>query len=305
MLDQTTPYKKQYLQLILHNDHESCLVGEMIQPKLQIVNTSDMPVEMNENFIFDDNSLAFSSPNAFYLEDPDGVDLLIKYKKSKPFTYGQPVRVEANNEEWLYLPLSLYFRLRKPGLYTMWIELSDQFGKTHTSNHIQFSLIDIESSIPFEDIFLSIQSINSKFGSGEQIEIDALFTNRSHETIILLRPQEDSLDTNINPMYQFTVVDEEGCILPFPQRCGTMEKPVYDETAMVTLRPEKTWIVTLLLPKFIGLHYPGKYKIYLTYIVGDFRIGYEHSSLNKIPPHLNKNILRSVLTSNELEIQVI
>lgn len=289
--------------VILHPDREIYSIGVSIRPRLQIQNHNHFPIEIF-GFIFSWDQLAFSSPNAAYLIGPNGQDLLLQYRRSTSYTdYGLPIKVEGGGEEWLYLPISSHLHLRQLGEYMFWLEVLDNLGELHRSNQINFRLVDVESSVPPQLIELTIKPRKSSFEIIEAIDVETVFTNKSEQSIIFLKPQEDSLDGWVNPMYQFTVVDSADRSLALTLRCGSMATPIYNDSTKFIIASGEFYRQTIQLPLFPEMQNPGEYRIRLTYIVRDKAIGKGGVVLDK-KMNWEKNVFVGRLESNEVTITI-
>jgi hypothetical protein len=293
----------QTVEVILHPDRTMYSVGESIRPKLELRNHRASPIEIPA-FAFDWNMLAFSSPNAAHLIAPDGQDKLLPYRRSATFTdYVSPLRVEAGQTEWLYLPISQHLHLRQFGQYIFWLELQDNFGTRHRSNQIDFQLTDIKSSLPLELLELRLLPTKSAFANDEPVEVEAVFMNKSEQPIIFLKPQEDSFDSWVNPVYQFIVLDSDEHSLALAQRSGTMGTPVYNETTQFTVAPGHSRSQNLRLPDFPRMRDPGQYRVRLTYLVRDKAIGKGGDVLDQ-SMNWDQRVFAGRLESNEATVNI-
>jgi hypothetical protein len=137
----------------------------------------------------------------------------------------------------------------------------------------------------------------------EPIDIEAIFTNKSDKPIIFLKPQEDSLDGWVNPVYQFTVVDNAGRSLALTLRCGSMATPVYNDSAQFIIASGGFYRQKVQLPLFPEMHKPGEYRVRLTYIVRDKAIGKGGVVLDK-KMNWEKEVFVGRLESNEVTITI-
>ncbi|MDH4187265.1 MAG: hypothetical protein OEV08_09720 [Nitrospira sp.] len=290
------------ISLILHEEKTEYSIGEPIRPKLQILNKTSWKAEIGNGFIFDWERLGFSNPNCVHLIGPDGADLAIPYNRDKSyFNTINPISVDAGREEWLFLPVYAHLHLRKIGKYSFWLELLDNTGELHHSNRISFQLVSIEASVPTEFIELTLTSRKSSFAATESIDVEAIFANKHDAPITFLNPQVDSFYGWVNPVYQFTVVDDDGRSLALHSRCGNMAIPRYDDTTQFTVKPGEFHAQTLSLPSFSEMQNPGEYHVRLTYIVRDKAIGKGGVVLGK---QLNwrADVFVGLLESNESKL---
>ena len=293
------------VHLILHEEEKLYSIGEPIRPKLQILNKTARKIEFGDGFIFDWADLAFAKPNFLHLIGPDGTELALPYHQDQSyFTPFNPIIIDPGKEEWLYLPIYAHFHLRRPGVYTFWLELLDNLGELHISNRISFQLVDVEYSIPPKFIELTLQSQKSSFGIKESIDTEVVFTNKFNKSLTFLRPQEDSFYGWVNPVYQFTVIDGAGRGLPLAQRCGTMATPIYNKTTQVTITPGESFRQGLHLPIFPDMQSPGEFRIRLSYIVRKKAIGKGGIVLDK-KMNWGKEVFIGRVESNELTITII
>jgi hypothetical protein len=291
----------QAVQLILHlaKDQEIYTVGEFIVLELQINNERESLLEIS-NLRF--SELAFSEPNSMHLLSPGGEDLLVPYKrKVNEIEQQSAIRINAKEEKWLYLRLSNYLHLRQPGQYEFWLEIEDSEGNRYLSNKIGFIILGIEPSVPSDEIELLLESRISQLSSLEPIYFKTRFTNKSDETITFLKPQDGSFFGWINPVYQFTIIDESGRSLPAPPRSGTLGFPTFNDQTKFTLLPEASFEQGLMLPSLF-IYNKGTYKIRLTYIVHehDFRMGI----LTDQVMNWEKDVFTGLLESNDITITV-
>ena len=290
--------------VILHADRDRYLVGESIRPKLEIRNHHEFPIEISGGFEFSWDRLAFSSPNAAYLIGPDGTDRMIPYQRPSSFTgYGPPIKAQAGKSEWRYLPISSHLLLRELGRYTFLLELLDSLGELHRTNRISFELLDVESSVPPELIDLTLEAPQSFFVATQPIVINTVFTNKSNQPIIFLKPQEDSFDGWVNPVYKFSVLDSEGRSLALARRSGTMATPVYDETTKSTVEPGQSYSLSLRLPVFPEMREPGDYRVQLTYIVREQAVGKAGDVLDQ-PMNWEAGVFTGRIESNTVPIKI-
>jgi hypothetical protein len=271
------------VQVILHPDRESYRIAESIRPKLEIQNQHEFPVEIVGGFEFDWERLAFLSPNAVHLVDPDGNDQMLPYERRGSLAgFGAPIVVEGRKAEWLYLPISSHLHLRQLGNYRFWLELFDSLGGLHSTNQISFQLMDIDSSFSPDLIGLQLEARSSSFAVNERMTVAAVFANKSQRAITFLRPQQDSFDGWVNPIYQFTIIDGQGRSLAMARRDGTMATPVYDESATFTVGPGERYSQDLILPLFPTMRNQGEYRVRLSYIVNERAIGKGGDVLDQI-----------------------
>jgi hypothetical protein len=267
----------------LHLDRTGYSIGESIRPKLRIQNRTPRRIVFNTGFAFDWERLAFAGPNAVHLIDPDGKDLALPYRRDPAYFESiEPTAVEAGKDEWLFLPISAHFQLRKPGTYSFRIELSDDGKNAHKSNEVSFDLSDVGYSVAPHTIGLSLRSTRQSFAAGESVEIEAEFINNAEKALLFLKPQEDSPDGWVNPVYRFTVTDSAGRNLAMPLRCGSMAEPVYDEKTRFLIEPGGKHSMAMTLPRFPGLKQPGEYRLQLTYIVREKAIGKGGDLLDRV-----------------------
>lgn len=279
-------------------------MGESICPKLELRNQGAFPIEISRGFAFDWERLAFAEPNAAHLIGPDGQDKLLPYRRPASFReFRPPIRLEAGKAEWRYLPISHHLHLRGLGKYTFWLELLDNLGVLYRSDQITFQIVDIEYSLAPNLIELRLESGKSLFASGEPVFVRATFTNKSDQPTIFLRPQEDSFDGWVNPVYQFTVFDAEGRSLALARRCGTTATPVYDNTTEFTVEPGESAELHLRLPVFPDMKHPGEYRLSLDYIVREQVIGKGGDVLDK-PMNWEERVFLGRIESNKIALEI-
>jgi hypothetical protein len=286
--------------LTLADARELYTVGEFIALGLHITNDSGVPFVVNN---FDFLGLAFSSPNAIHLLGPDGKDLLLPYSQTDGASNAiSSTQVDAKGELWDHLPLSNYLHLRQTGNYTFWTELVDNEGKKYISNKINFSIMNLGSSIPTRLVELSLKPEDLRLSglAYGQVYFDVVLTNNSNVPLTFLKPQDGSLSNWVIPVYRFTLLDETGRSLPLPSRSGTLGFPTYNEPTMFTLEPGKSFQQRLSPPFFVEK--PGEYKMDLTYIVYEnhFRMG----NLSNESENWEERVFIGLLKSNEITIVI-
>jgi hypothetical protein len=300
---QSNQTEGQEVAVILHADRDRYLIGESIGPKLEIRNDHEFPIEIAGGFEFSWDRCAFSPPNAAHLIGPDGQDRMIPYQRPVSFAgYGPPIKAEAEKSEWRYVPISSHLHLRQCGRYTFWLELLDSLGELHRTNRISFELLDVESSVLPELLDLTLEASQS-FAMTEPVLITATFTSKSDRPIIFLKPQQDSFDAWVNPMYQFTVLDPDGRSLALARRDGTMATPVYDETTKFTVEPRQSHSESLRVPVFPEMCKGGDYRVRLTYIVREKAIGKGGDVLDRFM-NWEERVFIGRIESNEVVLHI-
>jgi hypothetical protein len=301
---QSTGSNSETVQVILHSERQSYSVGESIRPKLELRNPGEFPIEISRGFEFDWERLIFADPNAAHLIGPDGQDKLLPYRRPASFEgLRPPIRLEARKAEWLYLPISHHLHPRELGKYGFWLELLDNLGVLHCSNQITFQIVDIEYSLAPHLVELTLESTRAVLAAGEPVLVRAVFTNKSDQPTIFLRPQEDSFDGWVNPVYQFVVFDAAGRSLAPARRCGSMATPVYDKTTKFTLEPGESGELNLQLPIFPDMRHPGEYRLSLTYIVRKQVIGKGGKVLDKWM-NWEERVFLGRIESNEIVLEI-
>jgi hypothetical protein len=302
--EMNTAMKHNQPLLALHAEKASYSIGEPIRPQLQILNNTAQQIESGQGFVFNWDRLAFAEPNAVHLVGPRGTDLALPYRREQSSAAAlKPIILKPGTDEWLYLPVHAFFHLRELGEYELWLELADDKGALHRSNHVSFQLVDVGSSVPAGQLELTLKSNSSSFATSRapDIGVEAEFTNKHSEPLIFMTPQEDSFFGWVNPVYRFTVVDSSDRILALPRRCGTMRALLYNEAAQFVVPPGKTHRQQLRLPQFEELRQPGRYRVRLTYIVRATAIGKEGVVLEK-RMNWDKRVFVGRLESNEVTI---
>jgi hypothetical protein len=268
------PYDSDRVHLILHEEQSVYSIGEPFRPQLQIVNSTEQDIELGHYFVFDWQTLAFAEPNFVHLIGPDGTELALPHRRDDSyFSTAAPVRVQAGEEEWKYLPVYAHFHLREPGKYRFSLELLDNRGRSHSSNELSFELVDVAYSVSPEFVELATEPKQPSFEPVESVVVEAVFTNKFDQPLTFLKPQQDSFDGWANPVYQFTVTDSAGRGLALPLRSGTMAEPHYDASTQFTLEPGASYRQQLQLPSFPEMRFPGEYQVQLTYLVRREAIG--------------------------------
>jgi hypothetical protein len=299
-----TALEHDQLLLALHAEQAVYSIGEPIRLKLQISNNTGRRTVTGQGFVFNWEQLAFAEPNAVHLIGPCGIDLALPYRREQSSAASlKPIVVDAGREEWLYLPIHAFFRLRELGEYAFWLELTDDRGVVHRSNRISFQLVDVEASVAAGQVELTLQSGQSSVAASHlpPIGMEAAFTSKHLEPLIFLKPQEDSLFGWVNPVCRFTVVDGSGRVLAQPPRSGTMAIPAYNGSTQFVVPPGETRRQQLQLPGFDELRHPGKYRVRLTYIVRRNAIGKDGVVLEE-PENWDKQVFVGRLESNEVTI---
>lgn len=293
----------QKVQVIVHLYKDTYSIGEAVTPRLEIKNNEDSLIEV-QDFVLKWDKWAFSNSSAAHLVGPDGRDLMLPYRQPTPDAgYGPPIRVEARKNEWLILPISSHLFLREPGNYTFWIELGESQGRVHESNRVSFQLTDVPSSAPPDRIELKLEPAKSTFSTTEKIEVDVTFTSKSDEPLIFLKPQQDSFDGWVNPVYRFRVMAGAGRGLGLALRDGDMATPIYDESAQFTVALGGSYRQRLTLPEYPEMRKPGEYKIGLTYIVREKAIGKGGVVLDR-DMNWPDEVFKGRLESNEITIKI-
>ena len=217
--------------------------------------------------------------------------------------YGPSIKAEAGSSEWLFLPISSHVHLRQFGNYTFWLELLDSFGALHRINEISFQLVDVEYSMSPELIDLRLEAPQPSFAASAPIVLSAVFMNKSDQLSIFLKPQEDSFDGWVNPIYQFTVIDRDGRSLALARRSGSMATPVYDETTTFTVEPDQLFSQSIRLPVFPDMREPEDYRVRQSYIVSDKAIGKGGDVLDQ-PMNWEEGVFIGRIESNEVVIHI-
>jgi len=261
------------VRLQLHNHQHVYSITESVRPQLQILNGTDRPLIFGRDFVFDWEVLFFAPPNAVHLIDPASRDLALPYMDGSRVPHDKPLVVAPGKEEWLFLPISAFLHLRALGMYRFWVELVDGSGELHKSNVIDFELVDVEQSFQPDEAALNLSTRQSPWPVTGPVFVDAAFTNRTSRPMMILKPQEDSFYGWVNPIYQFTVLDEAGRSLPLALRSGTMAEPRYDDSTRVTVAPGSSAEQSLRLPDLPRMRHPGQYRVSLTYVVRRWVIG--------------------------------
>ncbi len=295
--------ENEIVQVILYPEQDIYSIGEPIRPKLQVKNNGQAPIEIY-GFVFGWDKLTFNLPNAAHLIGPDNQDNLVVYQQSAETIENSPfIQIEAGGDKWYYLPIYHHLHLRKLGKYTFWIELADNLGQVHRSNEISFQLVDVPSSIPSQLVELNLQTLHPSFASMERIEFDATITNKSDKKLTFLKPQQDSFDGWVNPVYQFTVISDDGRSLALALRDGNMDVPTYNATTQFTIAPRGTYRQKLQLPVFPEMQNPGTYQVRLTYLVRQEAIGKAGTILDR-QMNWAKEVFIGRLESNEISITI-
>lgn len=261
------------MELVLHPDRDQYSIGEAIRPRLQIRCQREVSVAFKD-FAFTWEKLAFSAPCEAHLIASYGQDLLFPYRVPPGALRDYPLlEVKPNNEEWLYLPISSHLHLRQPTTYIFSLQLLDDAGTVHQTNHINFRLVDVESSIPPGRVDLILEPTRGAFPNAKAVDLTMVLVNRWEKPLVFLMPQQDSFDGWANPVYQFTAVDSAGRSLPLARRSGTMATPQYGEAHEFRIEPLNSHRQVLRLPIFPDMEQSGEYRIRLTYIVRQKAVG--------------------------------
>lgn len=268
------------VRLIVNPDRDTFMIGESIRLRLQIQNPTSAALEF-PGITWDDEVLAFTPPAVARLLAPDGRDLLAPYERPASFSHGAPWRVEPGKNEYYQLPLTSHLALRQPGQYRFSLTLADRNGRSYTSNPLMFHLADVEASLPAGAVELRLTLVKPELRTGERIEAEAVFVNRSDKPVIFLRPQQDSFDGWANPSYRFHVTDSEGRGVTRALRCGDLATPEYGEEAFFTVKPGGSTAQKLRIADFPGLEKPGTYQVGLTYSVRRHAVGVGGATLDR------------------------
>jgi hypothetical protein len=289
------------VRLLLHNDQPVCSITEMLRPRLQIVNDTDRPITFGNGFVFDWESLFFAPPNAVHLIDPESRDLALPYTNGAHVRQNKPITVGPRAEEWLFLPIYALFHLRVPGRYTFSIELADDSGRVHKSNVVEFRLTDVEQTTPQDAVVLTLSAERGVWAVKEAVFVNASFANRTSRPVTVLEPQEDSFYGWVNPIYQFTVIDDVGRSLPLALRGGSMATPRYDEASRTTIAPGSSSQRQLRVPDFPLMRYPGQYRVSLTYVVRTTAVG-KAGTVLETPANWPADVFVGRLESSEVSV---
>lgn len=289
----------QAVQVILHLDRAQFLIGEAITPRLQITNNTGAPIRIGAGVRLSGSDWTWTPPNAVRLIGPDGSDLMQPY--AQPNLSDAPIEIAPGSEHWQTLPLNAHLHLRTPGSYRLSVELAIEGDGVVRSDELRFELRDVVASLPPEQIGLEIAAPATIERWSGALQITATFTNHAAQPITLLKPQDDSYDGWVNPAYLFSVIDEAGRGLARALRSGSIGRPVYDDTNMITLAPGATWEQPLQLADIPALQPPGTYRIRLTYIVRDTAIGKGGAAIDQ-PLRWEPQVFIGRLESNELRI---
>lgn len=289
--------------IILYSDTDVSLLGEPVRIKMQIINNNSETISIS-GFRFDWEELTFFPPNSVHLLDPDKKELALPYECA-PSDYEAIsfIKVPAQGEEWFYLPLYRYFNFRKPGQYEFSLQLQDNKEKTFKSNIVYFTLKEDVTLLAPDKIDLKIEIQNKKVKTSEKIIITAVWTNQSTRTYTFLKPQDDSYNGWVNPVYQFIVKDSARRILPIALRSGSMATPRYDHSTMFSLKPESSFEQSLLFPIFPKMRQPGNYNIQLIYLVRKKQIGKGGKVLER-DMAWDKDVFIGRIESNIITVQI-
>ena len=120
-------------------------------------------------------------------------------------------------------------------------------------------------------------------------------------SVTFLRPQDGSLAGWINPIYEFTVIDEAGRTLPHPPCGASLVEPVYDCGTQFTLLPGASYELELVPPPLV-IPKPGEYQVRLTYIVYEnaVRMGVVTEQLM----NWEKEVFTGLIESNDIIVIV-
>jgi hypothetical protein len=289
------------VRLNLHNVNAVVCIGEPVNPELQAVNESGRRLKLGRHFVFDWDDLAFAEPDFVHLVGPDGAELALPYRRDPSYFRGRrPLTIAAGKEEWQYLPVYAHFHLRAPGDYKFWLELADESGAVHRSEVAAFTLRDVEYSMPPGSLALAIAPSP---GASQAAEVEAVFTNSASRPLVVLAPQEDSFDGWVNPIYQFTVIDDAGRVLPLARRSGSMATPHYGASMRIILEPGRSRRLQLRLPDIPAIRREGNYRVRLTYIVRNRRVGKAGTVIDQ-PMNWDDDVFVGRVESNEITVRV-
>src|SRR5690606_19083565 len=102
-----------------------------------------------------------------------------------------------------------------PGTYTFWVELEDNFGQLHQSNKVDFTLEDIEPSVPLELLELEIRLDKNSYTIAELLDVglEYSFKNLTDETVTFIRRL--SFNTPVqSPVFELVIHDTKGRMIP-------------------------------------------------------------------------------------------
>lgn len=273
-------------------------VGDRIAFQLRVTNLTEAPIEI-DNPIFYQYTLDIFYPNEVHLIDPNGEDLFLPYHHSPPQeNEAKHIQVKAHEETWFHFPISSYLLLDQPGEYIFWVKLVDSLGNAYTSNQSTFSITKPVSTVSPELLSLHIQPQATVVSKRDVISITVTFRNNSGQTVKFLLPQEGSSQGWRNPIYWFTVINEEGHALIPPLSEAIYTAPVYDDTTIFTLYPNTVHQFEVRIARFAQMQEPGQYKVQLSYIVSK-------TTWEGQPIIWPENVFVGLLTSNETFIEVV
>lgn len=281
-------------------------MGMPITFELQIINNNSFPISM-DGFFYENVQgayrFSFSSPTAVHLISPNGEDLFVPYKsESSAIGNASAFTVDSESEEWVIFSISQFQHLRQAGEYSFWVELQDNLGTIHKSNIIYFEIQNIVESIPSKQIELALDFESSTYSVQDLLNLDVAFeytfTNNSPKTITLLRQQTGVNLNLVNPMYEFTIIDDNNRLLPIHISDATLIDPVYDEESQITLQPGESFTQKGSLPHFPGMRIPGKYLVQLTYIV------HEIDPIDGTSMKWGSDVFRGLVESNKVILNI-
>lgn len=280
------------------SDNNIYLIGAPLAFDIGVENNSQTPVEFH-NFVVLYHKLAFFTPQQVHLIAPNGQDLLLPYKQNDSSS-GETFRVEAQDSDGTILFADQFLRLREPGRYSFWVELEDETGESYRSNTLTFHLEDSEPSVPSNLIELRLNPLHDSYAMWEGVDIEVTFTNLTDNSLTFLKPQDGSTYGWINPIYNYSSLNEHGQRLPTaPGDQGL--PPIYDETTMFTLEPEESFSFTNLVPGFNWMQKPGDYQVQLTYIVRANKLDW---SVRDEPMNWDEDVFIGRLESNRIDITI-
>lgn len=293
-------YNSQLVELTLRLSEEHYQIGESFEWYLRIENRNAIPIQF-PGFAYGSHSFGFSSPNAIHLIDPDGRDVMLPYAQLADLTDDAvPIEVQAQDTYWLDFAVPRRLRLRQPGRYTLWFEMQDNFGTLQRSNAVSFDVVDVEPSVSPEllELTLEFEKLSCMYTDNKHYEV--IFTNKSDQPLVFLRPQYEVNLHVANPVYELTVIDHAGRTIPWAGTELELHEVIYDEHTQVTVAPGAAYREQFSLPHYAQmLERAGEYRIRVTYIVLDYDL------MTGKPMDWGTEVFVGRLESNEVIFKII
>jgi len=241
-------------------------IGDGFRLELIITNENEIPVSFPGLYLRGLN-FGFAPPNAIHLISPNGEDVLLPYQTLEGLTgYADPITVAAQGGYYFDFVIPSRFKLWRPGAYTLWAELQDEFGTLHHSNELTFDVVDTEPSINPDLIDFTIGFEENHYTDAPN-RIEITITNNASQPIALV---DSGGYPPFLPFYDIIVKDSSNRWLPnMPSGLSIAEICEFldDEQRWLQIEPGSSYQQVVKFPNFVQLweKIPGEYSVQLSY----------------------------------------